>query len=97
MKRPAPSSNVEAPDRHSAREDNLDMDPNRALRVRPQGTKATKVDIMATKLRESALLKYAAATNSIVAVTLWKAVRLKEQNLILLMTTPNMQGCSPTA
>jgi hypothetical protein len=74
-----------------------DMDSNRAFRDRPLGMKAAKDLHKDGKIRDHALYAQAKATEEMAAPTMQKAVSLKEQNLLFLMTAPVSEASTPEA
>jgi hypothetical protein len=74
-----------------------DTDSNRAFRDRPSGTKVAKDLHKDGKVRDHALYAQAKATEEMAAPTMQKAVSLKEQNLLFLMTAPVSEASTPEA
>jgi hypothetical protein len=78
-------------------EGNGSMDKNAILREWPGGTKAAKAVQKADKERDGATYRQAEATAVLAEATVAKNMLLAEQNLLMLMTTPDSQISGPAA
>jgi hypothetical protein len=81
----------------SAMERNGELDRNAVLKERPGGTKATKAVQKVDKEKEGVAYRQAQATAVLAEVTVAKNLLLAEQNLLMLMTTPDSQISGPAA
>jgi hypothetical protein len=85
------------PTSSSVQVDQMDSNANTVLQDRPSGTKAAKREHKQGKVREGAMYAQAKATSDLASATLKKMALLEEQNLLILMTTPESQVTSPAA
>jgi hypothetical protein len=90
-------SHEAAPASSSVQVDQMDSNANTVLQDRPSGTKAAKREHKQGKVREGAMYAQAKATSDLASATLKKMALLEEQNLLILMTTPESQVTSPAA
>jgi hypothetical protein len=84
-------SNEAALEGTSVVEGDCEVDRNQVLRERPTGTKVAKTVHKADKQKEGAAYRLGEATAVLAEATVAKNLLLAEQNLLILMTTPDSQ------
>jgi hypothetical protein len=78
-------------------EGTTNSEENRALKVRPGGTRTAKEVQKASKQREGAMYVQAAASEVMAQTTMRKAAMLEDHNMLMLMTLPKSLGSTPEA